>query len=187
MKKAELAEILDALSGAEALEILRALAGRDPAVASEVRAFSERMLPTVDSGDVATAMQSELQSLAVEDVWDASGESRHGYSDPMDVAYEMFEAVVREYRDEVDRYWQRSRSRDARSYCLGILKGLYDYDGASPTPFKDYVDDAPGLLFDEVLDDWSRMDGSGALQDELREFIADHCPGWMRRADRTRR
>lgn len=186
-EKAETAKILATLSSGEALEILRTLAGRSPAIAKEIRDFSVQMLPAVDPEEVAAALQRDLEFLAVEDVWDAAGESRYGYFDPVDVAYDMFEEAVKEDLDVIARYQQRSRDDDARAYCLGILKGLYDFDDESSTPFKDYVDDAPGHFFDKVLADYSPLIGSVATSTALRDFIAVHCPGWVGRAHRPRR
>lgn len=184
-EKAETTELLATLSGGEALKILRTLAGRNPAIAKEIRDHAVKMLPAVDPEEVAAALQHDLELLAIEDAWDGAGESRYGYVDPVDVAYDMLEEVVKEYRDQVDRYQQRARGGDARSYCLGILKGLHDFDEeSSTTPFKEYVDDAPGSFFDTVLADYSPLIGSVATSTDLRDFIAVHCPGWVGRAHR---
>jgi DNA-binding transcriptional ArsR family regulator len=184
-ENAKTAEVLPTLSGGEAREILRHLADRSPAIAREIRDLSMQALPAVDPLEVAEALRDDLESLAVEDVWEAAGETRYGYRDPSDLAFEMFEEVVGEYREQAGTYQQRARGADARSYCLGIIKGLYDFAGESSTPFKDYVEDAPGQFFELLVSDWSRVKGPGTTADEISDFVAEHCPGWIWRVRRS--
>lgn len=58
---------------------------------------------------------------------------------------------------------------------------MHDSAGESSTPFKDYVEDAPGRFFELLVGDWSRVTGLGTTADEISDFFAEHCPGWLSR------
>jgi hypothetical protein len=48
----------------------------------------------------------------------------------------MFEAALDPFREEMVKYQQLSMPVQAEAVCLGILKGVYDFQWHSKTEFK---------------------------------------------------
>ena len=115
---------LDAISGTDALEVLRILANRDKELSKEIDAIAKDLLADVSLDEVADCVQAELESLAVEDVWDRSGARRDGYVDPGETAWQMFEAALEPFREDMLKYQQTSMLEQVQEICLGILKAF---------------------------------------------------------------
>ena len=88
---------LDAISGTDAIEVLRILANRDKELSKEIDVIAKDLLADVSLDEVADCVQAELESLAVEDVWDRSGARRDGYVDTGETAWQMFEAALQPF------------------------------------------------------------------------------------------
>ncbi len=170
--------LIDSLSGSDALSILKLLSQRDPNLKKTIEAIAMELLSGVDLDGIATDVQMELEFLDVEDVWNRSGATAHGYVDPGDAAWEMFEDALKPFQDEVEKYRQLSMLEEARLYCQGILKGIYDFDKESSTEYKDWAVDAPGEFFGLIVDDWKKLSEGGASSAEMREFFQLQCPDW---------
>ena len=66
-RKSQKPSTLDAISGIDAIEILRVLADRDKKVSQEIDVIAKNLLGDVSMDEVADCVQAELESLAVED------------------------------------------------------------------------------------------------------------------------
>jgi hypothetical protein len=166
------------MTGSDALSILKLLAERDDKFAEVIDATARELLGHVDFEDVAKDVQMDLEFLDVEEVWDRSGPKRDGYVDPGDAAWQMFEDALQPFEDAIDKYKRLSMSSEARSYCEGILKGIYDFHRESSTEYKDWAVDAPGEFFGRVLDEWKSLFKGRPPLLEMEEFLQSHCPDW---------
>ena len=100
--------------------------------------------PRLNVAEIRSNVAARLPSrLDVEDVWDRSGAKRNGYVDAGETAWEMFEAAFEPFREEMEKYRQLSMLERTDAVCLGILKGVYDFQWYSNTEFKDWAVDAP--------------------------------------------
>ena len=91
---------------------------------------------------MAAEVLAELESLSVEDVWDRAGPRRDGYSDPGEVAAEMIDGALEPYDNEIERLIGLGMQVQADRLFRGILRGLYDFGTAPPTPFRDEAADS---------------------------------------------
>ena len=66
----------------------------------------------------------------------------------------------------------------ARRYCMGILKGLYQYDEESGSEFKDWATDIPGETFAYVLDEWKKRNKDDKDKRQMRDFLKNQCHLW---------
>jgi hypothetical protein len=96
-------QLLDSITGTDALAILKVLAERHENLAQEIDAVAKELLSHVDIDEVAANVQMELEGLHVEDVWDRSGATREGYVDPGEAAWDMFAEALKPFQDEVDK------------------------------------------------------------------------------------
>jgi hypothetical protein len=171
-------QMLDSITGTDALAILKVLAERHENLAQEIDAVAKELLSHVEMDEVAANVQMELEGLHVEDVWERSGATREGYVDPGEAAWEMFAEALKPFQDEVDKYHQLSLLEEAALTCQGLLKGIYDFDKESSTEYKQWATDAPGEYFSMILDDGKKLfEGQPSLSG-LTEFLQTHCPDW---------
>lgn len=170
--------VLESITGTDALAILKVLAERHVNLAQEINAVAKELLSHVKIDEVAANVQSELDFLHVEDIWDRSGATRDGYVDPGEAAWEMFEEALKPFQDEVDKYKQLSMLEEAELTCEGLLKGIYNFEKESSTEYKQWAVDAPGEYFGWVLDDWKKLFEGQPPLSGMREFLQTHCPDW---------
>lgn len=163
--------ILDTINAYDALVILKALASEDKSIAKRIEQIALEYLRDVDIESVASQIYFALDSIEVEDLWDQSGSTSYGYVEPVDRAWEMFEESLEPFTRELNRYLDLSLHNEARDYCMGILKGIRQFDEESTSQFKDWAEDAPGGIFDRVLDDWKKACKTPEHLQEMEEFI----------------
>ena len=178
-KKIQKSKVLESITGNDALSILNVLAMRDSAIAKMIDEVALEIFRGVNADEVADQVQSELEFLQVEDVWDRSGSTRNGYIDPGDAAWEMFEEALKPFRDEAEKYRCLAMFKEADLCLKGILKGIYDFDRKSSTEYKDWAVDAPGEYFGLILDDWKKLHKGRQAIDDMRKFIEKNCPDWI--------
>ena len=173
---------LDAISGTDAIEVLRILANRDNELSKEIDDIVKEILANVSLDEVADCVKSQLESLSVEDVWDQSGAKRDGYVSTGETAWQMFEAAMEPFREDMLKYQQLSMHEQADAICFGILKGVYDFEWHSTTEFKDWAVDAPADFFSTYLGEWNEHFQERSSHAKLNQFLTAHCPKWADRA-----
>ena len=89
--------------------------------------------------DIADEVFLDLDSLEVEEIWDSSGATRYGYVDPVDKAWEMFEDAIEPYLDELKKCQDLKLSKEAKKHCMGMLKGIYQFERESESEHKDWA------------------------------------------------
>jgi len=171
-------KVLDEITPEDALAILNILSTEDEAIAGMIERIAMEYLKGVDIDEIAGSVFFDLDSLAVEDVWDHSGRTRDGYVDPGDMAWQMFEDALEPYMDELKKYLELSMHADAKNYCKGILKGIYRYDKESNSEFKDWATDAPGENFEFVLNEWEKSCKDKRDVKDVEDYIKKHFSDW---------
>ena len=119
--------ILDHLTQ-DAFAVLKILAGEDENIAHRIERIAREYLSGVDFEDIASEVYFELNNVDVEEVWRRSGRTRHGYVDPTEMAWEMFENALEPFLEELRKYQKLSMYDEAKNYCMGILKGIYRFE-----------------------------------------------------------
>ncbi len=170
--------ILDKIGAYDALVILKALAREDESIANRIKQIALEYLRDVDIEGIAGQVFSSLETIDVEDVWEESGSTRFGYVDPTDRAWEMFEETLEPFIEELKKYLELSMHTEAKNYCMGILKGIYQFDMRSESAYKEWVEDAPYENFRRVLDDWKENCENPEDVQDMEEFVKQSFPGW---------
>jgi hypothetical protein len=186
-RAASVSNVLNSITGSDALAVLKILAGRDAGMGQVIDATARELLEQVDAVEVGADVQMKLELLDVEDVWDRSGATRNGYVDPGDTAWQMFEDALKPFEDEIEKCKRLSTSAQARSYCEGILKGIYDFHRDSATEYKDWAVDAPEEFFGQVLDQWKSLFKGRPPLLKMDKFLHAHCADWAEWAVRELR
>ena len=164
-------KILDRINEHDALLILKALANEDRSIARRIEQIALEHLRDIDVESVASHVYHALEGIEVEDLWEQSGSTRYGYVEPSDRAWEMFEEALEPFTNEMNKYFDLSLDNEAKNYCMGILKGINQFDRESTSEFKDWAEDAPDEFFERVLDDWKKACKTPELIQEMEDFI----------------
>ena len=171
-------EILENISPEEAHQILMRLAKTDPALARKIKKEAERLLKKIDAEEVCEDVYFSLDNIEVEELWDRSGSSRDGYSAPEEMAVEMVEKELNPHRDQVTKYLKLGMAKEARLYCMGVLKGIYKYTRKSESEFKDWTSEAPEQYFACLLAEWKKKTKNKSEINEMDAFLKKECPDW---------
>ena len=171
-------DIFDAISSDDAFDILRLLAREDREIAKRIEQIAIEYLEDVDIEDIAFEVYFALDGIEVEEVWDRSGNTRDGYVDPTEMAWQIFEEVLAPFRDEVTKYQRLSMYDEAKNCCSGILGGIYKFEKESPSEYKDWAVDAPREYFEQVLKEWKSGQSSPEDVAEVEDFIKKNFAGW---------
>ena len=159
--------IIDQLSPEEALEVLKALIREDESLVNKIEPIAHEILSDIDKEEIASAVYLELDSLDVEELWDRSGRTRHGYVEPHEMASEMIDEVLEPFLENLKRYNQLPFREQSKSMCMGIIKGLYQFDKESQNDFVDWA--MPGECAVLVLEE-----GSLPAKEELIYVLSEN-------------
>jgi hypothetical protein len=61
----------------------------------------------------------------------------------------------------------------AKTYCIGIIMGLWRYEEGSSSDFSGWVEDAPGEYVDNVIEEWKKGNPSDDDIAEIMCFVKD--------------
>jgi hypothetical protein len=147
-------KFLQSLNADEASQVLKALLDDDSDFVKKAYDIAMKVVGNANADEIMDEVYYGLDSLDVDDLYSRSGRTRHGYVDPNDEAWEMFEDALTPFIDEMKKNQQRALPAAAKNHCLGIIKGLRKYQEKSKSEFKDWVTDAPDDYIAIVMEEW---------------------------------
>jgi hypothetical protein len=171
-------EIIDHLAPGDALAILRRLAASDAQLAVRIAETAIACLGRVEPEEVADVVYSDLDALEVEEVWDRSGKTRHGYVDTSEAADQMIREVLDPYLEEMAKYHRLGMPAEAKRMCMGLLLGLYQFEHECTSQFKDWAPDAAGSFAWVVVDAWKKGAPGRADVKAVKAFVEEELGGW---------
>ena len=171
-------DIFNKISPDEALEILKQIAKTDKKLKKRIIELAEDLFRNVDVEAVCDVIFGALDGIYVHELWDRAGPKTDGYTSPEDMAVEMFEEALEPFLQELYRLLDLKMHQEAKLYCMGILKGIYQYEEDSGSEFKDWATDVPGETFGYILDEWKKRNNNNKDKREMKDFISNECPNW---------
>jgi hypothetical protein len=172
-------EIFNNISPDEALKILRQLSKTDSNLKTKVVKLAEDLFRDVDIDRICEGVFYALDGIDVHELWDRAGPNTDGYTSPEDMSVEMFEEAVEPFVQEMERLLDLKMLKESKVYCMGILKGIYQYEEDSKSEFKDWATDVPGETFGYILRDWGKRSNKKVKQ-EMEDFIKNEFPAWSK-------
>ena len=172
-------DIFNKISPSEALTILRQITKTDKELKKKIIAVAESLFKDVDVDEICEAVFYALDGIDVHELWDRAGPKTDGYTSPEDMSFEMFEEAIEPFIKEMHRLSDLKMHQESKLYCMGILKGIYQYDEESGSEFKDWASDIPGESFGDVLSEWGKNCNNKAKK-EMINFIKKECPVWSK-------
>ena len=173
-KKNKKQEIIDKINPLEALRILEILCRKNAEILKRTEELFLNRIREVDVEEIAEEVFSDIDFIDVEDLWDKSGSSRYGYTDPADAAWEMVEEVIEPHLKKMKRLRSLGMFHEEMRYCMGVISGLYQFESESSTEFKDWAVDIPGELADTILSEWKDSHKDSELLAAMESFT-DSC------------
>jgi hypothetical protein len=149
-------KFIQTLSADEAALVLRDMLDNDPMLLKQTYETAVKIAGNINADDIMNDVFCSLNSLDEDTLSGRSGRTQYGYVDPGDAAWEMFEEELDTFIDEMNKNQKRGLPGAAKIYCIGIIKGLMQYDKESSSIFYDWVQDAPGEYVDTVIDEWRK-------------------------------
>lgn len=149
-------DILNKISPSEALEILKQIAKTDKKLKKRIIELAEELFRNVDVEAVCDEVFDALDGIDVHELWDRAGPKTDGYTSLEDMALEMFEESLEPFLQELYRLFDLKMHQEAKLYCMGILKGIYQYEEDSGSEFKDWTTDVK----------------------EMKNFLSKECHNW---------
>ena len=177
--KASIDKLLSLITPEDAKMILKKLILEDPGIAMQVKRIADEMLKEVNIDDVAEEIFYSLNSIEIEEIWDRSGSTRHGYVDPSDEAWDVFGETLEPYQSELKKLQSLSLNKEAMTYCKGILKGIWKFQKESTCEYADWCEDAPQEYFHRVLDEWKKDCKNETQLREMDAFVKNSFPEMM--------
>jgi hypothetical protein len=169
-------DILNVITPDQAVSVLKELAATDPEIRKKARAIARKLVSDVDVEEIAEEVFCELDSIAVEQVWDRSGSKRDGYVDSGDAAWQLFEEALTPFLDSLRRCQRLGLTAQAMHHGMGILKGIYRFEKESDSEFKSWAVDAPGEYFASTYREWRKGTTSRQEVAAVRRFVKTFCP-----------
>ena len=179
-KRNQQAKILDQITPDQAISVLQNLWHAYPDSRMRIESEIQNVLKCLDCHEIASDIESDLDSLDEEELFDRSGPSRNGYHDPGEMAGLMIEEVLAPHQDQLKRYTEMGMDQEAKKYCKGILKGLYEYERNSSGPFSEYAQDVPAEMFRWILGEWKNNNKKKTHHVEVMKFIEKECSDWSK-------
>lgn len=178
--KHTLKNLLDGLSGDDALRVLGNLCKKDPEIKKRIFAEAEKVLKQVDVDEIVQEVYFELEMIDVEDLYQRSDNNRFGYSTPEETAEEMLEETLAPYLEKIKYYEDRNMPVQSKQYWMGILKGIYDLGQESTSEFFNYVPDLLSEYFQILLGKWRSQHHCEQDIEDMNLFIKAECSKWTR-------
>lgn len=163
--------ILNELSGEDAKRILKILADEDKKLAERIDMLAEELIATIDFLDISDSVFYDLDGLDVEELWDHSGKTRHGYVEPYEEAYNMVEQVLDQYITEYDKYIRLNKRRPAMEYMIGLISGLMEFDINGNSEFRDWAEDVADSFIHDYISKFKNDSQNAGLEDEFMQRI----------------
>jgi len=172
-------DIINNISPTEALKILRQITKTDKNLKKKIIELAEDLFRDVDVDDICENVFDALDMIDVHELWDRAGPKTDGYTSPEDMSVEMFEEALEPFVQEMQRLLDLKMHQEAKLYCMGILKGIYQYEEDSESEFKDWASDVPGESFGYILGEWGK-NRNNKDKKEMKDFIKKEFPAWSK-------
>ena len=173
-----MANLIDKISPKEALTILKQLAKTDKIIEKKIIEIADIIIRNVDIEEICDDVIGVLNGVDVEELWDRSGSTRFGYVSPEDMAVEMMEEELEPFNQEVIRLSELNMQKEAKLYCMGVLKGIYKFEHESESDYKDRAADVAGECFSYLLDEWEKRSNNNKDIKEMNSFLKKECSSW---------
>ena len=173
-------DIFNKIRPEEALDILKTLANSDKKLKKRIVDLAEALFANIDFDEICEDVFLALDGIDVHELWDRAGPRTDGYTGPGEMAVEMVEEALEPFLQEMHRLLDLKMNSEAKLCCMGIAKGIYEYEENSTSEFKDWATDIPGEMYSHIVDEWKKRGSTAKDRKEMRELVQKECPNWSK-------
>jgi hypothetical protein len=148
-------KLLDNLTHEMAVSILKKLY-EDEEVRQKLINLAEAALQKIDADEIANDVFCELNMLDVQDIYNDSGSTYHGYVEPSELAHTMAEDAVEPFVRDIAKYRELGMKKEEMETCRGILRGLVKYENNGDNEFKDWIPDSIMQIAEDIVDEYGK-------------------------------
>ena len=171
MKRPEMIKFIKSLSKDDSLKVMNTLIDEAPDVTRKMYDIALAVVTGIDSDKIRDSVFCALEDLSLDALNNRAGKTRYGYVEPAEEAWVMFEEALDPFIKEMKKNQQRALPIVAKTYCIGIIKGLRRYEKESYSDFSEWVDEAPGEYIETAVDQWKEGNPSKEDISEVMSFI----------------
>ena len=173
-------DLIKKLTAEQALEVVKRLSEKGDEIGEALLAEARNLLTAVSVENTADEVFCVLDSIDVQDCWNRSGRTRHGYTEPSEAAVELVEEELQPFYDQAARYQELGMAEQKTTYCMGVILGIYRYEHESKSEFRKWCEDVPIECAGYLLNTWRERNQETAAARAMNEFIQSRCPKWAR-------
>ena len=173
MNHSDMITFIGNLDDSEASRVLRVLLNDNPDLLRKAYDIALNVANDVNADTIANQVFNSLEALDLDDL-NNYGRSMYGYVEPTEAAFELFEEAIYPFVNELKANHNRSLPTVAKTFCIGIIMGLWRYGSESTSDFSGWVEDVPFDYIDTVIDEWKKGNPDDADVDEITSFVNDH-------------
>ena len=171
-------DVIKKLTAEQALDVVKRLNEKGGEIREAVLAEATNLLTAVNLETTADEVFFVLDSIDVQDCWDRSGRSRHGYTELSEAAVELVEEELQPFYDQAARYQELGMAEQETIYRMGVILGIYRYEHESKSEFREWCSDVPIECAGYLLDTWRERNPGTPRTQAMDEFIQRRCPKW---------
>jgi hypothetical protein len=144
-------EVMDHLTGDEAVTVVRLLLEKRPDLKKELEALTNSVIGDVSIEDIADAVEDEVRALDLDDLNSRAGSHAYGYVEPSEAAWELVEEAVMPFLDDIKRRAEAGQTDAALNTCAGVVLGLYRLRDQDRDDFLGWAADSPDEMAGEAV------------------------------------
>jgi hypothetical protein len=169
----EIKEYISNLDTKQKLKVFGSLLD-DPAVANKAYGFAENIAlkcfgKPVDSHEVARDVFSDLDSLDYEALSGHKSRNKYGHVDHAEACVDMFDDRMAPYFEKMGKCMGFGLKDAAKSYCIGIIWGLWQYKDEATSDIRDWYD---SMIESYVVDAVSKWRKGEPSEEDIAEVMA---------------
>ena len=173
MDRMGMKKLIQSLSADEAALVLKDMLENDSSLMKKAYEAATKITCNVDADAIMNKVFDKLNRLDLDDLSGRAGRTRHGYVEPTDAAWELFEEALDPFIDEMKKNQKRKLPTVAKVYCIGIIRGLWMYEEGSSSDFSGWVEDAPGEYVDTVIEEWKKGNPSSEDIADVMSIVSE--------------
>ena len=168
-------EFVKQLDHAEALTILLELC-KDKTQREKIVIMAKEILSDVNASEIEDMVFATLNSIMIEEYWNACNDSFFGYREETEVAFELVEDAVSLPERKMKECRKHGMKELEKRYCIGIVGGLLRYGNEGTNEFHNAVPDDPYIIADNIFNDWKEFNPPEEWSDvaaTIRRFVVE--------------
>jgi hypothetical protein len=155
------------LPESESKEVLKGLILSRRDVLKDAYDLSLKALGKVEPDSIARLIKSDIEFLDYFEIKERAG--RTSFTAISSAAYEVFDERIGPYFREMRKWIERGKPKEAKTYCIGIIRGLMRAKGCNNL-MKNFIFEAPDDYIAEAIDEWKSSDPS---EEDIAEVMKE--------------